>query len=120
MGSLKDQLDGLATYPDRPGFKEKGGASEDAANALAPMLKKNQAETLAAFERAARPMTADELADFMGRTIVQIRPRVSELRRLGKIIPTGERRKSSFGQPSAVWKLRPKDGCNVTSATGGA
>jgi len=54
-------------------------------------------------------MTADGLAKFMGKTIVSIRPRVSELRRLGKIVSTGDRRASSFGQPATVWMLKPQD-----------
>lgn len=85
MSAFKDQIDGVL---------------------LAPTLKRNQAEALDALKRAARPMTADELAEFMGKTIVSVRPRVSELRRLGKITPTGERRNSAYGQPSTVWQLR--------------
>ena len=109
MSVFKDQLSEPLTYPDAPGFKEKGGALEDAAKRLAPALKKNQTEALNAFHRAGKPLTADELADFLGKTIVSIRPRVSELRRLGLIVPSGERRASSFGQASTVWKLRPTD-----------
>ena len=109
MSVFKDQLSEPLTYPDAPGFKEKGGASEDAAKRLAPALKKNQTEALNALHRAGKPLTADELAEFLGKTIVSIRPRVSELRRLGLIVSTGERRASSFGQASTVWKLTPKD-----------
>jgi len=109
MSGFKDQFTEPLVYPDAAGFKEKGGASQEAAARLNPVLKKNQQEALDAFHRAARPVTADELAELMGKTIVSVRPRVSELRRLGKIVSTGERRASSFGQPATVWMLKPGD-----------
>src|SRR5688572_14639832 len=68
MSAFKDQIGGLAVYPEFPGYKEQGGASEAAAKIIAPMLKKNQAEALEALHRAGKPLTADELADFMGKT----------------------------------------------------
>ena len=107
MSAFKDQLTEPLIYPDAPGFKEKGGASEEAAQRIAPALKKNQTEAFNAFHRAGKPLTADELAEFLGKTIVSVRPRVSELRRLGLIVSTGERRASSFGQASTVWRLKP-------------
>lgn len=50
--------------------------------------------------------TADEIADNMNESILSIRPRVSELHKQGLIEPTGERRRSSGGRPSHVWRLK--------------
>src|SRR5689334_11553626 len=50
-------------------------------------------------------MTADELAAEMGESVFSVRPRVAELHKQNLITPTGERRKSSNGRASHVWKL---------------
>lgn len=51
------------------------------------------------------PMTADEIADRIGRGILAIRPRVSELRKKNHVIDTGERRTNLSGRTAAVWRL---------------
>lgn len=48
-------------------------------------------------------LTADEAADLLGRDKLTIRPRVSELKSLGWIIPTGERRQNAQGKTCAVF-----------------
>jgi predicted ArsR family transcriptional regulator len=48
-------------------------------------------------------MTADECAAALGYDVLSIRPRFSELRRLGQIHATPKRRHSSRGIPSTVW-----------------
>jgi predicted ArsR family transcriptional regulator len=51
------------------------------------------------------PMTADEIADRVGRGILSIRPRISELRKNDHVADTGERRKNLSGRTAVVWKL---------------
>lgn len=63
--------------------------------------------------RAWGPHTADELADFLGKSVLAMRPRVAELSsekwcqaNLGKpalIYATGERRKNKSGRTAAEW-----------------
>ena len=51
------------------------------------------------------PMTADGVADNLALSCLSIRPRLSELRRLGRIVPTGERRANASGKLATVWRL---------------
>lgn len=48
--------------------------------------------------------TADEVAVALGLSILQVRPRVSELKTLGMIRHTGTRRRNASGQKATVWE----------------
>ena len=93
-------------YPDHAGAKERGGTSQDAALALDASgrthLLRNRVLTLF---RCGHRFTADEAAAYLGESILAIRPRCSELRALGKLVPTGDRRKSDGGRMAHVWRL---------------
>jgi predicted ArsR family transcriptional regulator len=52
------------------------------------------------------PLTADEVADRVGATVLAIRPRISELARTGDIMDTGDRRPNASGHKAIVWKIR--------------
>ena len=90
-------------YPSSPGFKERGGTSQDAAEIVG-----NVAGMRAAVLSVIRthPSTADEVAANLGLSILSVRPRCSELRRFGKIIHSGQRRKNASGVNAAVWMVR--------------
>jgi hypothetical protein len=49
--------------------------------------------------------TADEIAAALNRSILTIRPRVSELNRMGKIADSGVRRKNASGRNAIVWRI---------------
>ncbi|MDC1268173.1 hypothetical protein N8Z76_00410 [Gammaproteobacteria bacterium] len=92
----------FTVYPTTPGYKEKGGTSEQAANdmrANASTLRRKAYALLKEY-----PMTADETAEKMGEDILSIRPRLSELFQMGAIEKTMKRRASSRGKSSIVWK----------------
>lgn len=91
----------LFTYPNQPGFKarETSADAADAAAETAPILR---ARCLATLERS-NGLTADEVAGRMGASILSIRPRISELTRLGKVRDTGERRNNASGKKAIVW-----------------
>jgi predicted transcriptional regulator len=100
-------------YPDSPGFKA-AGTSAEAAELMAPSAKTLRADVLRTMIRAQRPMTADEIATEMKRSILSVRPRVSELHRLGMVRPTGGRSKNDSGMSAALWEVVrpsiPEDG----------
>ncbi|SFO74166.1 hypothetical protein SAMN05216330_104447 [Bradyrhizobium sp. Ghvi] len=82
-------------YPDRPGAKERGGTSEESANAIAPLaadLRGKFAKHF--FETHPLTWTADECADRFQVSPFSARPRISELRNAGLIKPSGERRRN--------------------------
>jgi hypothetical protein len=49
-------------------------------------------------------MTADEVADFVGESLLTIRPRMTELKRLGLLRDTGARRANASGRQAVVWE----------------
>lgn len=66
------------------------------------------------------PLTADEIAAHLERTIFTIRPRISELKAAGLVSDTGQRRRArcGLGTMQKVWALSAL-GCHQ-AAKGGA
>jgi predicted ArsR family transcriptional regulator len=91
-------------YPDAPGFKVHG-ASEDAAKQIGGKTKQMLAAVLAEFAKRPCGATADEVAKALNMSVLSIRPRVSELRRTGKIKQTGTRRTNDSGMTATVWRI---------------
>ena len=102
----------MTGYPhSMPGFKERNGTSEQAANAMqgsARILRNRVFATL-----AREPLTADECAARLKESILSVRPRLSELARQNMIRRTGERRKNASGLSAAVWTI------NITNPAAG-
>jgi hypothetical protein len=91
-------------YPDRPGWKARGPSSE-AAYAVA-----RHATTLRtrvhSFLRDRYPaaFSPDQIADSLGETILSVRPRVSELKKMGAIEPVSQRHKNRSGMSAHCWR----------------
>ena len=116
----------LAPYPNTPGFKEPT-TSRDAAKAVqskamtlrqrvyveivgagsvsewSPLLR----ERVYAVVRAAgaRGLTPDEAAEKLGKTVLAVRPRFTELAKKGRIVRTGERRRNISGLRAKAWRV---------------
>jgi hypothetical protein len=87
-------------YPDAPGYKERGGTSEEAApSEIEAATLRGLAYRLLSRER----LTADEVAQRIGRSVLAIRPRVSELGAQGLVVKTEERRLNTSGKAAVVW-----------------
>lgn len=74
-------------YPEAPGFKEET-TSKDAAKAIG-LNASRMREDLLTLYRTEWPggLTADEAARKIGRSVFAVRPRITELRRLGDLYP---------------------------------
>lgn len=92
----------MPTYPETPGSKVSG-PSTLAAWSAGRNCRKLRDDVLAAL--AAESMTADECAARLGKSILSVRPRLSELRTMGLIADTGTRRKNESGMSATVWKV---------------
>jgi len=98
-----------ASYPATPGYRASApDTSRDAARSVdAGRLRGMVLDTL----RRTGPMTADEVADALGESVLSIRPRVTELKRFGAIFDTGKRRANRSGKSACVvaahQKFRP-------------
>jgi hypothetical protein len=100
MSRLPDQ------YPDQPGFKASG-PSEQAATAISRSARTLRDQVLKTIADAPAGLSADAVADRLGRSVLSVRPRVSELRRLGEIRPTTQRVKNASGMGATVWVQSP-------------
>lgn len=95
-----------AHYPETPGYKGPAETGKEAAEAIAPMTGRYRLLALAAVAHAgSRGLTADELADALDVSRWTIQPRTSELRALGKIADSGQRRRNTTGKNAIVWTL---------------
>lgn len=92
----------LFTYPQSPGFKARQTSADAAADIAGrtPLLR----EQCLAVLRNKGALTPDQVAGHLGISILSVRPRFSELVRLGKIQDTGERRVNQSGRRAICWR----------------
>jgi hypothetical protein len=103
LGLFADSPPPLAPhYPERPGFKAFGSSQEAARQAAGTAARLRRA-VLA--ELRINPGTADEIAARLRRSVLSIRPRVSELKAMKEITTTGERRRNESGMSASVWRV---------------
>lgn len=94
----------FTSYPERASYKSIG-TSQDAANAIEGSGRAANLRIAVLGFYARQSGTADEAAAALGESPFSIRPRCSELVKQGRLVRTGERRKSSEGSASAVLAL---------------
>ncbi len=87
-------------YPVAPGYKKRATSRAAAETIDAKTLR---AKVLTAL--AVRPMTADECAARMGIDKLSVRPRLSELSKLGRVTDSGLRRRNVSKKKAIVWRL---------------
>lgn len=98
----------LFAYPHAAGYQARD--TSKAAAAVVP-VGTLQDRTLAVIAKS-NGLTADETAGRMGLSILSVRPRVTELARLGKVRDTGERRANGSGRKAIVWMAIQPDRLN--------
>lgn len=96
----------MFTYSDATGYQMTDTSMEAAKS----IDKSGKAKTHQRILEALRykDMTADELAAFLGESVLYMRPRLTELKRLRLIRDTGNRRKNESGKSAAVMGLCTK------------
>lgn len=99
---LFGRLEPEPRYPNAPGFKSN--LSEETAIKLKVSASRLRAVVLTELGRHPAGCTADEIAGILGRSPLYVRPRVTELNKLGKIVATGHRRRNESGLPATVWR----------------
>lgn len=97
------QLSIFDRYPSSPGSKVSGTSAE-AAQSMEPKAKLLRDKCLQVLRRG--PKTADEVASYLGETVLSIRPRISELSAKTLIEETGERRQNESGKWAAVYRVK--------------
>ncbi|MCG7348949.1 hypothetical protein [Sphingomonas sp. ACRSK] len=91
----------LFAYPHQPGTQDQD-TSQAAAEAIAPEAHLLRGRALAVVKRS-NGLTADEVAGRLGLSILSIRPRLTELSRLGLVRDSGLRRRNASGRKAIVW-----------------
>lgn len=97
MNTLFDLDTFTPSYPNLAGHQDTD-TSRDAAPLDAATIR---AKVFSTFQDSA-PMTADECAERMRLSILTIRPRCTELKRLGMLRDTGKRRPNASGKMAMV------------------
>lgn len=95
-------MNSTLTYPNYPGAKVDG-PSRDAADNIAEHAMTLRDRVDALFD-AGEDLTADECAERLNEDILSVRPRVSELRRKGRIEDAGKRRCNKSGMTATAWR----------------
>jgi predicted ArsR family transcriptional regulator len=103
MSRIAEAAMGDRPYHDLPGYKELT-TSKAAAESVAGGSAAARARVFRIIARS--PATADEVAAALGLSVLYVRPRVSELREAGQIVPSGDRRPNDSGRMAAVWRIK--------------
>lgn len=92
-----------APYHNAPGFKT-GGPSAAAAFAVKEDAKTLRGKCLELLKMRG-DLTADEAATMLDKSVLAIRPRFTEMLKMGLIFDSGLRRKNSSGIRATVWTI---------------
>lgn len=101
MSRVAEAAYGDQPYPETPGHKARE-TSKNAARYVKASASALRDQVLAVLEHEC--LTADEVAGRLELSILTVRPRVSELAALAKIVPTEHRRRNASGRSAIVWR----------------
>jgi DNA-binding transcriptional ArsR family regulator len=97
--SAEGQLQGLALFEPPP-----VNTRREAREAIAERVPRLRQAVLEALRK--RPMTADEVAEAIGESILAVRPRVTELHNDGILYDSGKRRPNASGRNAIIWAVK--------------
>ena len=94
----------MAQYPLSPGYQpeETSLAAAIEVEDKAPILR---LLILDALEHIGIPLSADEVALYLNKSVLSIRPRFSELRDMGQIIKADTNGRSIHHKRAIIWQL---------------
>jgi predicted transcriptional regulator len=94
-------------YPDGPALGRTDTSAEAARSISSASGRIQRMVHLAIAEVGARGLTSDELAERLGMERSTVQPRTSELKLLGLIRDSGQRRPNRNGKRAIVWTVVP-------------
>lgn len=100
---MSKQLSIFERYPESPGYKDDD-TSRQAAREIAPEVVTLRDLVLTELRR--RSGTADEIAERLYKTPFAIRPRLTELCRIGFVEKTLLKAKNRSGKWARVWRVK--------------
>jgi hypothetical protein len=90
-------------FPTENNWK-RGETDRDAAACAAEKAPIWRARCLRVVAAAPNGLTACEVAAILDHDVASTRPRITELAKLKKVEPTGERRRTRLGATAIVWR----------------
>lgn len=102
---MSDLFDYRDKYPHQPAFR-RTATSKAAAESVTPRAPNLRDQVLDWLKHSDHVggLTADQCALIMGKSVLSIRPRFSELVRRGLIFDTGITRANESGVQASVWR----------------
>lgn len=100
---MKEQQSLFERYPQVPGYQNRD-TSKEAAERAKPTAETLRTKVYNILK--VKPMSADECAAELGETVLSIRPRVTELSKLGKIKDSGKRTLNVSKRRAVVWEVK--------------
>ena len=93
-------------YPENPGVKAPYRETSVAAG-KSVIIKQGslKARCLSVIAKSGG-QAADEIADELGQSVLNVRPAVSALVNLGMLVDSGDRRENDGGNSQIVWRIR--------------
>lgn len=90
-------------YPKIPGYKatETSKVAAQEIESIAETLR-----SMALYHITKQAMTADEVANALEVSVLSIRPRIAELKKMGLIEDSGDRRSNESGRAAIVWRRK--------------
>ena len=89
-------------YPDSPGWRD-ATTRREAAERIAPRAPSLRERVLKLISECPEGVAVHEAALLLKVPVPSLQPRFSELRRLGEIKPSGQRRTNASGMSAHVW-----------------
>lgn len=89
------------------GWKARQTSQEAAQKVKAPTMRQRVLEVI---RQARKPVSPEDVADALNKSILSVRPRFSELSDAGLIEPTGERGETREGRSCILWRAKPSQG----------
>jgi predicted ArsR family transcriptional regulator len=91
------------SYPESPGYKATATeTSRKAAGETKPTVEMQRQQCLERLRHG--DLTADEVAAQLHASVLSIRPRISELNAMGRVVATEARRRNGSGKSAVVWR----------------
>ena len=100
MGRMKETL--FDPYPIGPGYQATDTSYESAVKVEPRVGTLRRLSLDAIIHAGGYGATADEVAMLVDATVLAIRPRITELKKLGLIVPSGEKRENESGHRADV------------------
>ena len=84
---------------------EMDAASLETFEEIKPSLSSRRDEVVDAFRKLGGYAAAEQIADLLGRDKFHVMPRITELRKCGRVRKTGTRRRTRSDKSENVWQL---------------